>query len=232
MRNERRNITMSTVIAINGSPRKKRNTATLLEHALEGAKSQGADTELVHLYDLDFKGCTSCFACKLKEGKSYGRCAMKDDLTPILARIEHADGLILGSPIYLATITGAMKSFLERFTYPYVTYATLPPSSIFAGTMQIGFIYTFGVSDTTMKAMQYDWQIRVNQMLLDHMFGKTESLVVNDTSLFDDYSKYVTVHDVAAKKKQHRDVFPQDCKRAYDLGMRMARTVENPGRTC
>ena len=61
------------VIAINGSPRKKWNTAILLEKALEGAASQGADTELVHLYDLDFKGCSSCFSCKLKGGKSYGK---------------------------------------------------------------------------------------------------------------------------------------------------------------
>ena len=54
------------VIAINASPRRKWNTATLLQSALEGAASQGAETELVHLYDLDFKGCTSCFACKLR----------------------------------------------------------------------------------------------------------------------------------------------------------------------
>jgi hypothetical protein len=45
------------VIAFNGSPRKKWNTATLLEKALEGAASQGAETKLIHLYDLDFKGC-------------------------------------------------------------------------------------------------------------------------------------------------------------------------------
>ena len=45
---------MTNVIAINGSPRKKWNTAMLLEKALEGAKSKGADTELVHLYDLQF----------------------------------------------------------------------------------------------------------------------------------------------------------------------------------
>jgi len=50
------------VLAINGSPRKKWNTATLLEKALEGAASLGAETELVHLYDLDYKGCTSCSA--------------------------------------------------------------------------------------------------------------------------------------------------------------------------
>jgi multimeric flavodoxin WrbA len=54
------------VMAFNGSPKKKWNTATLLEKALEGAASQGAETELIHLYDLDFKGCISCFACKTR----------------------------------------------------------------------------------------------------------------------------------------------------------------------
>ena len=53
-------------IGVNGSPRKKWNTATLLEKALEGAKSQGAKTELFHLYDLNYKGCISCFACKTR----------------------------------------------------------------------------------------------------------------------------------------------------------------------
>jgi len=57
------------VIAFNGSPRKKWNTATLLEKALEGAASQGAKTEIVHLYNLDFKGCRSCFGCKEKEAR-------------------------------------------------------------------------------------------------------------------------------------------------------------------
>ena len=76
--------TIKNVIVINGSPRTKWNTATLLEHALAGAASQGADTEHAHLYDLGYTGCTSYFACKLKGGKSYGKCAMKDGLTPAL----------------------------------------------------------------------------------------------------------------------------------------------------
>ena len=50
------------VLAINGSPRKNWNTATLLNKALEGAAAQGVQTELIHLYDLNFKGCISCFA--------------------------------------------------------------------------------------------------------------------------------------------------------------------------
>jgi multimeric flavodoxin WrbA len=75
------------LLAINGSPRKKWNTAMLLENALEGAASKGAETELVHLYDLTYTGCTSCFACKLKGGKSYGKCAVNDGLTPVLEKI-------------------------------------------------------------------------------------------------------------------------------------------------
>jgi multimeric flavodoxin WrbA len=70
-------------MAFNGGPRKKWNTATLLGKALEGAASRGAETRLFHLYDLDFKGCISCFACKERGGKSYGACAVQDDLTPI-----------------------------------------------------------------------------------------------------------------------------------------------------
>ena len=52
------------VIGINGSPRRNWNTATLVRDALEGAAEMGAETELYNLYDLDFKGCTSCFSCK------------------------------------------------------------------------------------------------------------------------------------------------------------------------
>src|SRR5208282_5915004 len=102
------------VIAFNGRPRKKWNTATLLEKALEGAASLGAETELVHLYDLNYKGCTSCMACKLKAGKSYGKCALRDGLTPVLEKIPKVDAMVLGSPIYFGTVTGAMRSFIER----------------------------------------------------------------------------------------------------------------------
>jgi len=55
------------VIAINGSPRKNGNTATLLQNVLDGAKSQGAETEFVNLIDLKYQGCISCFACKIKK---------------------------------------------------------------------------------------------------------------------------------------------------------------------
>jgi len=77
------------VLAFNGSPRKTWNTATLLNKALEGAASQGAETELIHLYDLNYKGCISCFACKTKGGKSYGKCPIQDDLAGLQAKWRH-----------------------------------------------------------------------------------------------------------------------------------------------
>jgi multimeric flavodoxin WrbA len=209
-------------IAINGSPRRKWNTATLLEHALEGAKSQGAETELVHLYDLDYKGCTSCFACKLKGGKSYGKCAMKDSLTPVLKKIAEADALILGSPIYFGIVTGEMRSFMERLLFPNLTY-TRPPQSLAPRQIPTAFVYTMNVSEQMMKE-SYGPHIAANAGVLKMMFGKSESLFCNETLQFEDYDKVVFRYfDPEERKKRRREVFPQDCKRAYELGMRLAR---------
>ena len=64
---------------INASPRKNWNTSQLLKSALEGAKSVGADTEYIDLYDLNFTGCRSCLACKRKDVQRC-KCYWKDDV--------------------------------------------------------------------------------------------------------------------------------------------------------
>jgi multimeric flavodoxin WrbA len=214
---------MTTVIAINGSPRKKWNTATLLEHTLEGAKAQGSETELVHLYDLDFKGCTSCFACKLKTGKSCGKCAMKDDLAPVLERIAGADALVLGSPIYFGNVTGEMRSFMERLLFPNLTY-TRPPQSLAPRQIPTAFVYTMNVSEQLMKE-NYAPFIAANAGVLKMMYGSSESFFCNETLQFEDYDKVVfSYFDPEERRKRRREVFPEDCRRAYDLGVRMAKT--------
>jgi len=218
---------MTSVIAINGSPRKKWNTATLLEHALEGAKSQGAETELVHLYDLDYKGCTSCFACKLKGGKSYGKCAMKDGLTPVLVKIQEADALILGSPIYFGIVTGEMRSFMERLLFPNLTY-TWPPQSLAPRQIPTAFVYTMNVSEQMMKE-SYGPHIAANANHMKMMVGQAESLFCNETLQFEDYDKVVFSYiDPEERKKRRQEIFPQDCKRAYELGVRLARASAAP----
>lgn len=210
------------VIAINGSPRKTWNTATLLNKALEGAASEGAEIKIIHLYDLNFKGCMSCFSCRLKNGRSYGRCAFKDGISPILERIEKVDALILGSPIYLGTVTGEMKLFLERLVYPYLVYDA-GRSSLFPKKIPVGFIYTMGADESHMKDLSIDRHIGLNEMILGRIFGKSESLVVTDTYQFDDYSKYVSSFNVEEKARRRREVFPVDCDKAFEMGARFAK---------
>ena len=211
------------VIAFNGSPRKKWNTATLLEKALEGAASKGVKTELIHLYDLNYKGCISCFACKTKGGKSYGRCAVKDDLTPVFKKIEKSDAIILGSPIYFGTVSGEMKSFMERLLFPYSTY-TDPPGSLFPRKIKTGFIYTMGLTEKMMEKMGYVPYFKRHDMILKRIYGDSEYMCCFDTYQFDDYSKVLaTRFDPVKKKQRHEEVFPLDCQKAFEMGVRFTR---------
>jgi len=211
------------VIAINGSPRKKWNTATLLTKALEGAASQGAETELVHLYDLTFKGCVSCFACKTKGGKSYGRCAVQDALAPVLKRIEESDAIILGSPIYFGTVTGEMRSFLERLFFPYLAYVR-PPQSLCPKRIGTGFIYTMNVTEEQAQQFGIAQCVAHNDRVLKMIFGSSESLCSFDTWQFDDYAKVVaTRFDPEAKAERRRTVFPEDSRKAFEMGARLAK---------
>jgi multimeric flavodoxin WrbA len=209
------------ILAINGSPRKQWNTAMLLEKALAGASSQGAETELAHLYDLDFKGCTSCFACKMKGGKSYGKCAMDDELTPVLDKVAAADALLLGSPIYFGTVTGEMRSFMERLLFPYLTY-TRPPGSIFNRKIHTAFIYTMNVSEDLMNEYQYPVHIGLNEKLMSRTFGQAETLCSFETLQFEDYDEVVfSYFDPKERRERRRTVFPEDCRKAFELGVRL-----------
>jgi multimeric flavodoxin WrbA len=213
-----------TVIGINGSPRKNWNTATLLAKALEGAASQGAGTELVHLYDLDYKGCTSCFACKIIDGPHYGRCAIKDNLSTILKKIEdEADGIILGTPIYFGAETGEMRSFMERLLFPSLVYSK-PPRSLFPRRIKTGILYTMNATEETSVERGYGTIFSLAEMFLCRIFGEAaETLCSYDTYQFPDYSKVTMESMDPVKKAARREaVFPDDCRRAFELGCRIA----------
>ena len=214
------------VIAINGSPRKNGNTAALLKHALNGAASQGTETELIHLYDLNYKGCTSCFACKLKSGKSYGQCACRDDLHPLLEKIsKQADVILLGSPVYFGCVSGQMRSFLERLMFPYLSY-TDGYQTIFDRQLKVCFVYTMNVSRERMLASGYNQSWKPAEDTLKRIFGHFESLYSYDTYQFDDYSKYVvTVFDEKLKAQIKKEQFPIDCASAFSMGSMLCQST-------
>lgn len=213
------------IIAVNGSPRKQWNTARLLEKTLEGAASTDAETKLVHLYDLSYRGCTSCFACKRVGGASYGRCAMRDGLTPLLDELASADAIVLGSPVYLMAETGEMRSCMERLAFPFTRYAD-PPATLFPRPIRTALIYTMNLPEELVATMGLDRHIELSRWFMERIFGRCEVLLSTDTLQFDDYSKYEnTRFDPDAKQRRHREAFPRDEAGAFALGKRLTQPV-------
>lgn len=208
------------VFAINGSPRKNKNTATLLDKALEGVKDAHpeAEVERVDLYDLHYTGCKSCFACKVDGGKHYGKCAIQDDLHPVLERLADADGIIVGSPVYYSTITGQLHAFYERFYFPQLVYAPGYPT-LGPHTMKTACIYTMNVTEAEMDKWGYREHLGLWDFFLEKYITKPQILFSFNTYQFDDYSKYVCTSFSEKEKRAHREKqFPIDCENAFILG--------------
>ncbi len=210
------------LIAINGSPRRKWNTAELLANVVEGASSAGLLAETVHLYDLSYKGCRSCFACKDRDGNSYGKCAINDGLTPILEQIRvEASALVLGTPIYFGSMTGETRAFLERLLFPYTVYS-VPARSLFPRRINTAIIYTMNVSEEGSKQRKYDILMTTAESYIKTVFGNAETHCCYDTYQFPDYSRIeMELYDPKKKATRKDEVFPVDCRNAYLLGQRL-----------
>jgi multimeric flavodoxin WrbA len=100
------------VVAINGSVRKNGNTAILLNLVLDELKKERIKTKLIQLAGNPINGCRACYKCFKNKDR---RCAVKKDiLNDILAEMEGADGILLGSPTYFSDVSSGMRAFIER----------------------------------------------------------------------------------------------------------------------
>ncbi|WP_041611132.1 flavodoxin family protein [Treponema primitia] len=205
-------------IAINGSPRKGWNTHILVEEALKGAASRGSETELINLYDLNFKGCISCFACKKLGGKSLGRCAAGDDLKPVLDRIHGCDALIIGSPIYISEVTASVRALVERLTFQYITYSKEKKTFLTRRIPSL-LLYTMNIPEPALESAGYTAKFKAYEDLFDRVLGPAKTLISTETWQTTDYSKYeMTMFDEPARKKRREEVFPQHKQKAFELG--------------
>ena len=207
---------------INGSPRTNGNTAVLLDKAMEGAKAAGVETERIDLYKLDYKGCASCFACKLKGGGSKGRCVQKDGLSPLLEALRDAGAVVIGSPVYFFNIPGATQSFLERFFYPYGLYTE--ETTCFPRRIPSAFIYTMNMKEDAAHEAGVIANLRPGQIFAARLLGEeSEALFSFDTKQFDDYGRYEASKFSEKEKIEHRRLqFPLDCRAAFEMGKRIA----------
>jgi len=97
------------VLGIMGSPRIKGNTDLLLDEALAGAKSQGAETEKIIADKLKIVPCKEYYAC-LRDGN----CVIKDDMTDIYPMLTSADIVIIASPMFFYGISAQAKALIDR----------------------------------------------------------------------------------------------------------------------
>ncbi len=209
---------MKKVLAVNASPRKKWNTAMALQSALEGARSAGAETKMVHLMGLRFSGCVSCFACKRHEHNA-AVCAMRDDLRPVLEEAMGSDVLLVGSPVYFGNLDAFAVAFLERLLFMNYTYSMERPSKL-AGKIASGLILTMNATDDLLGPLGYDRLFRHYADTMGRILrGPCRFLAVTDTLQFDDYSKYMSsIFDPEHKRKMREQKFPQDLKACCELG--------------
>jgi multimeric flavodoxin WrbA len=104
--------TRTKVVAINGSARKGGNTAILLGYVLKELEKEGIETELIELSGAKIHGCLACRKCSAKKDR---RCAQTGDMgNALIEKMEQADGILLGSPTYVADVTPEIKALMDR----------------------------------------------------------------------------------------------------------------------
>ncbi len=103
-------VSMMKVLGINASPRGvKSQTLRLVKAVLVGTESRGLEVELVDLGLLKIRFCKGCFVCY-----RTGQCPQKDDFQTLYEKMLAADGLVMGSPNYVRSVTAQMKTLLDR----------------------------------------------------------------------------------------------------------------------
>ena len=103
------------ILGLVGSPRKASNTDLLVDAVLEGANTNGYDKEKVYLYDVDIKPCVDCKACK----KGNFSCTLSDGMQTLYPKLEEADVIVFGTPLYWYGPSAKMKLLLDRLR-PYI----------------------------------------------------------------------------------------------------------------
>ena len=212
---------MKRIMIIDGGPRKNFNTASMLQKFAEGASSVSDRIEVktVRLYGLDYKGCMSCMACKIK-GKASNVCKFKDALTPVLEEIAEADCLVLGSPIYFGDVTGQMRSFLERLAFPWLSYNNYSLTA--PKRMPVVLMETMNGRPEQNNSQGYGTM----EYCIKTALGEPEHIIAYNTYQVKNYDRYELAGFSEEAKRQWRDEhWEKDLQKAYDAGRQMAERI-------
>lgn len=149
-----------------------------------------------------------------------GHCICRDGLTPVLAAIREADGLIIGSPNYLSEMTASFRALYERLIFQNLTYNVETPC---CNQHPIPFLL---IMTSNAPDNMYMGLVRNYQQVLSRFVGPTEIFISGDTLQLKDYSKTDwpwTIFNPEAKQQRHETVFPLHCRQVFDMGAALAR---------
>lgn len=215
---------MKKIIIIDGGPRKTMNTAQMIEAFKQGAESvEDIEVKVVRLYDLDYKGCMSCMACKLKD-KYVPSCRFKDGLTEVLAESANADGLVIASPIYYGEVTAMTRAYFERLTFPWLSYS----KGVFAAPkrMPVALIYTMNGMPSDYEQMKRTTLGNVEMVLQFSLGGDVEVIQANNTTQVKNYERFEFAEDTAEVKQAYKEAhWEEDLAKAREAGKRMAEKI-------
>ena len=215
---------MKRILIVDGGPRRNMNTAALCDAFVEGARSVSPEIEVerVRLYDLDFKGCVSCLACKLKNSRFTKVCARKDGLTPVLEKAADADGIAFASPIYFGEITAELRAFLERLLFPWLSYDD--GSCNAPRRVPTAFLYTMNGGPEHASFMRPNQE--ANEKLVGMFLQPPERVEAFRTVQVADYSRYaMAMLDPDAHLAWRNAHWEDDLAAARAAGCRMAEKV-------
>lgn len=184
------------LIVLNGSPNKNGNTSSVIKWVVQGAKTLGAEVDWIQISDLDITYCQGCNNC-LKTGK----CVINDDLPKVVQKIENADGIIVGSPVYGGKITAQLKTLIDRITL----------LKLYAGILENGYsigVATSGIAPTKKVAKE-----------AANMFGKRIGVIGIKTASLSGKFKYIN------EKSDHKKR-----EKAIKLGKTLAVHCEKGGK--
>lgn len=207
------------VVAVNGGPRKGKNTDQMLDAFLEGVKvaNPEAEIETICLYDYTFKGCISCFSCQMKDHRDDLQCWLKDDVTQLLKDTYHADGIVFASPLYYQNVTAQLRLFLERLQYPGPSNRTVPTA----------LLYTMNAPEEACKKLMgrpleiISWYLEGCFHVQPEVVNAYNTYQYNDDECLNDRFRSMA----AAKWAHHEEQFGKDLQSAKEAGMRMVAKI-------
>lgn len=208
------------IVAVNGGPRKGKNTDQMLDAFIEGVKeaSPEAEVQVIRLYDYKFTGCRSCFACQLKNHRDDLQCWIKDDMTQLLKDTYHADGIVFASPIYYSNVTAQLRLFWERLMFPGPSSREVPTA----------VIYTMNMNEEQRDNFIAE-PLSINSRYLIQCFH-VEPEIINsfNTFQYNDNEMYADGFRAPAKAKwqHHEEQFETDLENARQAGRSMAAKLQ------